>query len=90
MVKKNRGGRRSSQKHEPTLQEWRDLYRKMNDILEEAKNARASVVKIEVTPDWTVTRYWDGVAWRDKPNSMYDAMNERSYTKGGKCRIVYP
>ena len=50
----------------------------MNNILKEAEQQRASVVEILVTPDWTVWRYWDGVTWREKPNSMYNEINERN------------
>ena len=68
---------------EPSLQDWRELYRKINGILDEARQKRASVVEIQVTPEWTVWRYWDGATWREKPNSMYNEMNARNKNKYG-------
>ena len=59
------------------LEVFKENANQFKRALQTGKENKAAIVEYTAVTGKTVKRYWDGSAYRDRPNSMYDSLSNK-------------
>lgn len=62
------------------LAAFKENARQFNEALQNGKKNKAAIVEFTDITGKTTKHYWDGAAYRSRPNSMYNSLNNKDMT----------